>query len=104
MLASSSVQITHLSAPPLSVVFVWLIVCGAGQTPSQKKRMTCAHLPPPLELFPVPAAPPAACTFQAVLQLRFYKGVPWNPKAHSQKMAEFQSKVENAFQQFIEGA
>lgn len=103
LLASSHVQITHLSAPAQAVVLVWLIWCSAAQTPSQKERMTCDHLPPPLELLPVPAATPAPCTSQAGLQLHFYKGVPWNPVAHSQKMAEFQSKVEKACQQFIGG-
>lgn len=50
-LSSSYAQITHLPAPTQSVFLVSLIRCSADQTPPQKERLTCDHLPTPLELF-----------------------------------------------------
>lgn len=79
MLASPNVQITHLSAPTLSVVFVWLIVCGAGQTPSQKKRMTCAHLPPSPGTLSSPRSTPSSLYFPSCAAAAFLQGSALEP-------------------------
>ena len=42
---------------------------------------------------------PAQCSYHVRLQLRCYKGVPWNPFA---EMVMFQSKVKKVLQRFIE--
>ena len=42
---------------------------------------------------------PAQCSYIVRLQLRFYKGMPWNPFA---QMLMFQSKLKKVLQQFTE--